>query len=185
MNEEVLLEVEEQMEKAVSFLVKELATVRTGRANASILDTVRVDYFDTPTPINQLATISIPESRLIVIQPWDTKVIAQIEKAIMKSDLGINPNSDGKVIRIPIPELTEERRRELVKNIKKMAEKEKVSVRNARRDGNEKLKKLEKDGHVSEDEIKKTMEKVQKLTDSYVEKIDNILKVKEEEILTI
>jgi len=119
MNEEVLLEVEEQMEKAVSFLVKELATVRTGRANASILDTVRVDYFDTPTPINQLATISIPESRLIVIQPWDTKVIAQIEKAIMKSDLGINPNSDGKVIRIPIPELTEERRRELVKKHKR------------------------------------------------------------------
>lgn len=185
MNEEVLLETETLMEKSVAFLVKELAAVRTGRANAAILDSVRVDYFDTPTPLNQLASISIPESRMIVIQPWDANVISLIEKAIMKSDLGITPNSDGKIIRIPIPELTEERRHELVKSVKKMAEKEKVTIRNTRRDGNDKLKRLEKDGHVSQDEIKKSLDKMQKLTDSYIEKIDNVLNNKEKEILTI
>ncbi|RMF95774.1 MAG: ribosome recycling factor [Candidatus Schekmanbacteria bacterium] len=185
MNEDVLRETEEAMKKAVSFLTKELAKVRTGRANAAILDSVKVDYYGTPTPINQLATISIPESRLIVIQPWDTNVIGLIEKAIMKSDLGLTPNSDGKVIRIPIPELTEERRRELVKTVKKMGEQEKITIRNARRNGNEKLKKLEKEGHVSQDEIKKSIEKIQKITDSYIEKVDELLKLKEEEILTI
>jgi len=173
----------ESMDKAVNSLAHELQRVRTGRASLSLLDGIRVDYYGTPTPLNQMASLAVPESRLITIQPWDASVIKDIEKAILKSDLGLTPASDGKLIRIAIPPLTEERRKELVKVVSKMAEDHKIGVRNIRRDANEMIKSLKKDGDVSEDDAFKAQDEVQKITDDYIQKIDELNKEKEKEIL--
>lgn len=173
------------MEKAIEALKKDLGGMRTGRASLSIFDGIMVDYFGTPTPISHVATLSVPESRLITIQPWDPKVISSIEKAIQKSDLGINPNNDGKIIRIAIPPLTEERRKEIVKQVHKRGEEAKVSLRNIRREGNEEMKKLEKEEHISEDATKRALDEIQKITDSYTKKIDEIVAHKEEEVMEV
>ncbi|MGA9478602.1 MAG: ribosome recycling factor, partial [Desulfobacterales bacterium] len=157
--------------------------VRTGRASLSILDGIRVNYYGTPTPLNQMATLAVPESRLITIQPWDVSGIKEIEKAILKSDLGLTPSSDGKIVRIAIPPLTEERRKELVKVINKVSEEHKVAVRNIRRDANEMLKDLKKEGDISEDEAFKAQDQVQKITDDHINLVEQITKEKEKEIL--
>ena len=175
----------ERMQASIEALKKKFASVRTGRASLSLLDGLTVDYYGTPTPIQQLASLSLPDSRQIAIQPWEQKIIPEIEKAIMKSDLGLTPMNDGKLIRINIPVLTEERRKQLVKVVKKEAEDAKVAVRNIRRDVNEELKKLEKEKHVSEDEIKKEHDEVQKITDSFVKKVDELLEHKEKEIMEV
>lgn len=181
----VLNETKERMEKATGALTRELATVRAGRANPSLLDKVMIEYYGVPTPLNQLATISVPEARMLIIQPYDKTQLAEIEKAIMKADLGLTPSNDGTIIRITIPALTEERRRELVKLVKKYSEDSKVAVRNIRRDGNEDLKKLEKNGEITEDDLRSYTEDIQKLTDSYIEKVDGIAKDKEKEIMEV
>ena len=182
---EVIKDAEERMHKGVDALRREFATIRAGRANPSVLDKVMVEYYGTPTPINQLANISAPEPRMLVIQAWDRTVIPAIEKAIMKSDLGLNPSSDGTVIRLNIPQLTAERRLELVKKVKKEAEEARVSVRNVRRDVNDKLKKLEKDHEASEDEIKRAQEDVQKMTDKIIKEIEQVMETKESEITEV
>jgi ribosome recycling factor len=174
-----------RMEKAISDLQHEMASIRTGRASLGILDHIRVDYYGTPTPLNQVANLHVPEPSLITIQPWDVSQIGPIEKAIRVSDLGLNPSNDGKIIRLPIPPLTEERRKELVKKLHAAAEHHRVSVRNIRRDGNEAVKKLLKDKKVTEDDDKKAHDEMQKLTDSYMQKIDQAAKTKEKEILEI
>jgi ribosome recycling factor len=174
-----------RMEKALGDLQHEMASIRTGRASLGILDHIRVDYYGTPTPLNQLANLHVPEPSLITIQPWDVSQIGPIEKAIRSSDLGLNPANDGKVIRLPIPPLTEERRKELVKKLHAAAEHHRVSVRNIRRDGNEAVKKLLKDKKITEDEEKRAHEEIQKLTDGYMGKIDQASKSKEKEILEI
>jgi ribosome recycling factor len=174
-----------RMEKAVSDLQHEMASIRTGRASLGILDHIRVDYYGTPTPLNQIANLHVPEPSLITIQPWDVSQIGPIERAIRVSDLGLNPANDGKVIRLPIPPLTEERRKELVKKLHAAAEHHRVSVRNVRRDGNEAVKKLLKDKKVTEDDEQRAHDEIQKLTDSYMEKIDQAAKTKEKEILEI
>jgi ribosome recycling factor len=171
------------MGKSVDDLKREFKKVRTGRASLSILDGIRVNYYGTPTPLNQMATLAVPESRLITIQPWDVSGIKEIEKAILKSDLGLTPSSDGKIVRIAIPPLTEERRKELVRVINKMSEEHKVAVRNIRRDSNEMLKDLKKEGDISEDEAFKAQDQVQKITDDHINLIDQITKEKEKEIL--
>ena len=171
------------MGKSIADLKNELNRVRTGRASLSLLDGIRVDYYGTLTPLNQMATLATPESRLITIQPWDTTVIKDVEKAILKSDLGLTPSSDGKIIRIAIPALTEERRKELVKVVNKIGEEHKVAVRNIRRDSNELLKGFKKDGDISEDDAFKAQDQVQKITDEYIQKIDDLGKEKEKEIL--
>ena len=176
--------IKEKMEKTISVFSEKLSEVRAGRANPAILNKVKIDYYGTPTPINQVAGISVPEARLIVIQPWDISVLKEIEKAILTSDIGINPNNDGKVIRLAFPELNEERRKELVKEIKKMAEEAKVAVR-ARRDGIENAKSEQKEGNITEDELKQAEVEIQKITDAKVEEIDKILADKEKEIMTI
>ena len=176
---------EEKMDKTISVLKENFAEVRAGRANPAILNKVKVDYYGTPTPINQVAGISVPEARLIVIQPWDASVLKEIEKAILASDIGINPNNDGKVIRLAFPELNEERRKELVKDIKKMAEDSKVSIRSVRREGLDEAKKLQKDNQMTEDELKSAEDQIQKLTDKKVQEIDTILANKEKEIMSI
>jgi ribosome recycling factor len=173
------------MDDAIDFLKKDLASLRTGRASLAILDHIVVDYYGTPTKLNQTASLSLPDSRTIMIAPWDTKLLSDIEKAILKSDLGLTPMNDGKAVRINIPALTEERRKELVKVIKKRGEEAKVAVRNCRRDTNESLKKLEKDKHVSEDETKKAMDEVQKLTDQHIAKVDDLVAHKEKEIMEV
>lgn len=173
------------MQASIEALKKKFASVRTGRASLSLLDGLTVDYYGTPTPLQQVASLSIPDSRQIAIQPWEQKLIPEIEKAIMKSDLGLTPMNDGKLIRINIPVLTEERRKQLVKVVKKEAEDAKVALRNIRRDVNEELKKLEKEEHVSEDEIKKEHDEVQKTTDSFVKKVDELLEHKEKEIMEV
>ncbi len=173
------------MQGAIDALKKEFASVRTGRASLGLLDGIVIDYYGTPTPVQQLASLSIPESRQIAIQPWEQKIIPEIEKAIMKSDLGLTPMNDGKTIRINIPVLTEERRKQLVKIVRKRAEESKIAVRNIRRDSNEELKKLEKNEHVSEDEVKKEHDEVQKITDSFIKKIDELLEHKEKEIMEV
>nr|WP_206760438.1 ribosome recycling factor [Bacillus xiamenensis] len=173
------------MEKAVQAYGRELATVRAGRANASLLDKVTVDYYGAQTPLNQIASITVPEARMLIITPYDKTAIGDIEKAIQKSDLGITPTSDGNVIRIAIPALTEERRKELVKVVRKYSEEAKVAVRNVRRDANDDLKKLEKNGEITEDELRSSTEDVQKLTDEYVAKIDEVTKDKEKEIMEV
>ncbi|WP_453996890.1 ribosome recycling factor [Bacillus nitroreducens] len=178
-------QVKDKMAKAVQALSRELATVRAGRANPAILDKVTVDYYGAPTPLNQLASINVPEARMLVIQPYDKSVLGDMEKAIQKADLGLNPTNDGSIIRISIPPLTEERRRELVKVVKKYAEESKVAVRNVRRDGNDELKKLEKNGEITEDELRSLTEDIQKLTDESINKIDSVTKEKEKEIMEV
>lgn len=173
------------MEKTVDVLKKDLAGIRTGRASLAIFDGIMVDYFGTPTPLNHVATLSVPESRLITIQPWDPKIIPNIEKAIQKSDLGLNPNNDGKIIRLAIPQLTEERRKEIVKHVHKRGEEAKISLRNIRRDGNEEMKKMEKDKHISEDETKRAIDEIQKLTDAYIKKVDETISHKEVELMEV
>lgn len=176
---------ERKMQKALDVLKSDLATVRAGRANPSILDKVMVDYYGAPTPITQLANVSAPEPRMIVIQPWEKPLLKDIERAIMKSDLGLNPNNDGVVIRLSIPQLTEQRRQELVKTVSKKVEDSKVAIRNVRRDGVEAVKKLEKDKLIPQDESKKAQEDLQKLTDKYVKEADVIFAAKEKEILEV
>jgi len=183
MIEELYEETRDRMGKTIEALKHELNRVRTGRASLSLLDGIRVDYYGTPTALHQMASLSIPESRLIVIQPWDTSVIKEIEKALLKSDLGLTPSSDGKVVRIAIPPLTEERRKQLVKVVYKMSEDHKVAVRNIRRDGNEMLKSLKKDGDISEDAAFKAQDEIQRITDDFVKRIDETIKTKEKEIL--
>ena len=182
---EVEANLKTRMEKALSDLQHEMASIRTGRASLGILDHIRVDYYGTPTPLNQLANLHVPEPSLITLQPWDTSRIGAIEKAIRASDLGLNPSNDGKLIRLPIPPLTEERRKELVKKLHAGAEHHRVSTRNIRRDGNEAVKKLLKDKKIAEDEEKKALDEIQKTTDAFMQKIDQAAKVKEKEILEI
>src|SRR5579875_397325 len=178
---EVQANLRARMDKAIADLQHEMATIRTGRASLGILDHIRVDYYGTPTPLNQLANLHVPEPSLITIQPWDVSQIGAIEKAIRASDLGLNPANDGKIIRLPIPPLTEERRKELVKRLHAITEHHRVSVRNIRRDANEAVKKLLKDKKVTEDEDKRAHEENQKITDGYMEKIDAAAKAKEKE----
>ncbi len=183
--DDVLLDAEDRMTKAVGNMDRDFAKLRTGRASTNLVDDIKVDYYGTPTPVNQLSSVSIPDSRTITIQPWDKGAFALIEKAILKSDLGLTPVNDGKIIRIAIPALTEERRKELVKVSRKYNEDAKIAVRNVRRDANETLKKLEKDKTISEDDLKKTMDDVQKLTDKYVAEADKKCQAKEKEIMDI
>jgi len=185
MVKEVYKSSEEKMKKTISVLKKELASLKAGRANPSILDKITVSYYGTPTPLSQLASISAPEPRLLIIQPWDSKIIKDIEKEILKSDLGLNPSSDGKIIRLVIPELTEETRKNLVKVVKKHGEEAKVAIRAIRREANEKIKALKKEGTITEDQEKKGEEDVQKLTDNYVKEIDKIIATKEKEIMEV
>jgi len=175
----------QRMEKALSDLQHAMATIRTGRASVNLLDNVRVDYYGTPTPVNQLANLHVPEPGMITVQPWDVSQIAPIEKAIRAADLGVNPSNDGKLIRIPIPPLNEERRRELAKKLHGVAEDHRVAIRNIRRDANEHIKKLAKDKKIAEDEDRRGHEETQKLTDSYMQKLDQLAKAKEREILEI
>ncbi len=179
-----LQQYDEKMKKAVEFLEADYATIRAGRANPHVLDKLRVDYYGTPTPIQQVGNITVPEARIIQIAPWEKSLIREIEKAILTSDLGLNPSNDGSVIRLVFPELTEERRKDLVKDVKKKAEEGKVAVRNIRRDGNDAFKKLAKT-EVSEDEIKGLEEQLQKLTDKYVKDIDALMEAKSKEIMTV
>lgn len=185
MTKQVLEQAKEKMTKSLSAYSRELASIRAGRANASLLDRITVDYYGAPTPINQLAGISVPEARLLVITPYDKTILGEIEKAIMKSDIGITPSNDGTLIRLMVPALTEERRKELVKQVKKEAEDAKIAVRNVRRDGNDDLKKLEKNGEITEDDLRGYSEDIQKLTDEFIAKIDDIAKQKEQEILSV
>ncbi|WP_377903302.1 ribosome recycling factor [Bacillus paralicheniformis] len=178
-------ETKERMEKAIGAYQRELATVRAGRANPSLLDKVTVEYYGAQTPLNQIASITVPEARMLLITPYDKTALGDIEKAIQKADLGITPSNDGNIIRITIPALTEERRKELAKLVKKYSEDAKVAVRNIRRDSNDDLKKLEKNGEMTEDELRSSTEDVQKLTDEYVSKIDEITKDKEKEIMEV
>jgi len=185
MEQELKRKTAERMSRTIEALKKEFTSVRTGRASLALLDGIMVNYYDTQTPLQQLANLSIPDSRQIAVQPWDQKIIPDIEKAIMKSDLGLTPMNDGKIIRINIPPLTEERRKQLVKAVKKKAEEAKISIRNIRRDANEELRKLEKEKHLSEDEVKKIQEETQKITDSYIAKADEVLGHKEKEIMEV
>lgn len=185
MIKKVLAEAEEKMKKAISVVRSEFGTVRTGRASVSLLDRITVDYFGTPTPLNQLATVTAPEPRLLMIQPWDKSTLPSVEKAILQSDLGLTPSNDGTFIRLPIPLLTEERRKELVKVVKGLAEEGRISIRNVRREANEALKAMEKRHEISEDDLYRTEEQVQKLTDNYIKEIDEMLKNKEKEITEV
>lgn len=178
-------EIEEKMDKTISVLQENFAEVRAGRANPAILNKVKVDYYGVPTPVSQVAGISVPEARLIVIQPWDMSILKELEKAILASDIGITPNNDGKVLRLAFPELNEERRKQIVKDIKKTAEESKVSIRALRRDGLDKAKKEQKDGNITEDDLKNAENEIQKLTDKKIERIDEILANKEREIMSI
>ncbi len=177
--------IEEKMDKTINVLVENYAEVRAGRANPAILNKIKVDYYGTPTPINQVAGISVPEARLIVIQPWDASLLKEIEKEILKAEIGINPNNDGKVIRLAFPELNEERRKDLVKEIKKMAEEAKVSIRSVRREGIDEAKKLQKDSQMTEDELKSAEDQIQKITDGKIAEIDKILAEKEKEVMSV
>lgn len=185
MPKQVIEQTKDKMAKTIQVYSRELASIRAGRANASLLDKITIDYYGAPTPINQMAGISTPEARLITIQPYDKSVLGEIEKAILKSDIGITPTNDGSLIRLAVPALTEERRKELVKQVKKEAEEAKVNIRNVRRDGNDDLKKLEKSGDITEDDLRNYTEEIQKLTDANIEKIDSITKDKEKEILEV
>ena len=176
---------EDKMVKAMEFLKNDLQTIRAGRANPHVLDKIRVDYYGTPTPIQQLANISVPEARMIQIAPWDKKSLKDIERAILASDVGINPNNDGSVIRLIFPELTEDRRKELAKDVQKRSEGVKVTIRNARRDGNDEFKKLRKDSQISEDDEKDFQTELQKLTDKYIAKVDQVAEEKKKEIMTV
>lgn len=182
---EVIEQAKEKMGKTIASLQRELLTLRAGRASASVLDRIAVDYYGTPTPIPQVANVSSPEARMLVISPWDPSMIPAIEKAIQKSDLGINPSNDGKIIRLIFPELSEERRKDLVKTVKKKGEDSKVAIRSIRRDANEQLKKLKKDSEITEDDQKGYEEDIQKLTDEKIKEIDGILADKEKEIMEV
>ncbi len=177
--------IKEKMDKTIENFSARLAEVRAGRANPAILNKVKIDYYGTPTPINQVAGVSVPEARLIVIQPWDASILKEIEKAILAADIGINPNNDGKVIRLAFPELNEERRKEIVKDIKKMAEEAKVAIRSVRRDGIDEAKAKQKDGEITEDELKQAENEIQKITDKNIEEIDSILANKEKEVMSV
>ncbi|RUM90069.1 MAG: ribosome recycling factor [Thermodesulfatator sp.] len=183
MKNKVIGETEKKMGKAINAFERDLAHVRTGRASAALLEGITVDYYGSQMPLNQVASIAVPESRLLTVQPWDNNILAEIEKAILSSDLGLTPNNDGKIIRVSIPPLTEERRKELVKIVKKMAEDSRVAVRNCRRDAIDKLKTQKKDKEISEDEMYRLQDEVQKLTDRYIKKIEEILQEKEREIM--
>jgi len=185
MTGDLIKEAEANMKKSIEIVKKEFASLRAGRATPALLDKITVNYYGAPTPVNQLANISVPEARLLVIQPWDKSSLPEIERAIMKSDLGITPASDGVVIRLAIPQLTQERRKELVKVIKKKSEDGRVAVRNIRRDVNDHLKSSQKEGTISEDELKRSQDEVQKLTDRYVKEIDSLFTSKEQEIMQV
>lgn len=185
MTDEVVEELRKEMERTVAALRRDLIRTRTGRASTALLEGIMVEYYGTRTPLNQLAGLAAPEPRLLVIQPYDKTALAQIERAILQSDLGLVPVNDGKILRVPIPELTEERRRELVKHVRKLAEDYRVSVRNHRRDALDLLKSLEKDKQITEDDVRRGHDKVQELTKTYIERIDQVLKAKEEEIMEV
>ena len=178
-------EYESKMQKSLASLEEEYASIRAGRANPHILDKITVDYYGAPSPLQSVANISVPEARVIQIQPWESSLIKEIEKAIMVSDIGITPSNDGRIIRLVFPELTEERRKELVKDVKKKAENAKVAIRNIRRDGNDTIKKSQKSNQISEDEAKQLEDKIQKLTDKYVGMIDNVMESKSQEIMKV
>jgi ribosome recycling factor len=185
MIEDILADTDERMKKSVKSLEREFAAIRTGRANPALFDNVKVEAYDTLMPLNQVATISCPEPRLVVIQPWDRQNLSAVEKAILKSDLSLNPNNDGNLIRIQIPDLTEERRKEYVKLARQKAEECRVSIRNVRRDGNDMIKDLEKEKDISEDESKSAVGRVQKLTDKYIDEVQKLIDNKEKEILNV
>ena len=185
MYKELITKSEEQMRKSISFLKEDLSSIRAGKANPKLVDKIQVTYYGIMTPLNQIANISVPEPRAIIIQPWDASTIKEIEKAILASDLGINPSNDGKLIRLMIPQLTEERRRDLLKLVKKETESAKIALRNIRRDTNEDFKKLEKDSVITKDDHKKAEEEVQKITDKYIKYIEDVYKEKEKEILEV
>lgn len=185
MIKDMINETDGRMKKTIEHLTQDLATLRAGRANPAMVDRLMVSYYGQATPLNQLANITVPEPRLLVIQPWDKSSIPEIEKAVMKSDLGINPSNDGNVIRLAVPQLTEERRKEIVKVVKKRSEEAKVAIRNIRREQNDFMKAAEKDKVVSEDESKKGMEEVQKITDKYIKDIDSIMAAKEKDIMEV
>ena len=176
---------EDKMEKSLDVLLDEYASIRAGRANPHVLDRIRVDYYGTPTPLQQVGNVSVPEARMIVIQPWEKNLLKEIEKAILVSDLGINPTNDGNVIRLVFPELTEERRKDLAKDVKKKGEGAKVAIRNIRRDAMDSIKKMEKAGDISEDDLKQGEEKIQKITDKMIEKVDKAIETKTKEIMTV
>ena len=178
-------EIEEKMSKTLSVLKENLSEIRAGRANPAILNKIKIEYYGVPTPINQVAGISVPEARMIVIQPWDASILKEIEKEILKSDIGINPNNDGKVIRLNFPELNEERRKELVKEVKKLAEEAKVSLRAIRRDGIDEFKTMEKEGLISEDDRRRAEDEIQKVTDKNSEEVDKMVAEKEKDIMSI
>ena len=183
MLQEIYNQLKKKMDSSLDVFRKNLGGIRTGRASASILDGISVDYYGTPTPLKQVATISVPESRLLAIQPWDVSILKEIEKTILASDLGLTPNNDGKIIRLPIPSLTQERRKELVKIVKRVTEDAKIAVRNIRREGNEQLKKAEKAKNVTEDECRKGVDEIQKITDDCIKNVDEISNKKEKEVL--
>ncbi|KAJ51556.1 ribosome recycling factor [Clostridium tetanomorphum DSM 665] len=185
MIKDIMATADEKMQKTISVLKKDLASMKAGRANPAMLDKIEVEYYGSVTPINQVASISVPESRVLQIQPWDKTAIKDIEKAILKSDLGLNPSNDGTIIRLVIPELTEETRKNIVKTIKKTGEESKIAIRAIRRDCNDKLKNLKKESDISEDEIKKAEDDIQKKTDNFIKEIDKILEVKEKEVMAI
>lgn len=185
MAKQVMDNTKQKMEKTVQAFSRDLAGIRAGRASASLLDRLTVDYYGAPTPVNQMASISVPEARMLVIQPYDKTVLGDIEKAILKSDLGLNPVNDGSIIRLAVPALTEERRKELVKQVKKEAEEAKVAIRNIRRDGNDDLKKLEKNGEITEDGLRGYSEDIQKMTDEHIKKVDQLVQDKEKEIMEV
>lgn len=182
---DVIKDVQHRMDSALQALHREFKTLRTGRANAAMLDGLTVDYYGTPTPIAQVASIKVPESSLIVAEPWDKSMVSAVEKAIRNSDLGLNPSNDGKVIRIPIPALTEERRKELVKRAHHIAEEARTAVRQVRRDGNDRLKKMLKNHEISEDDEKHALDQIQKVTDKHIEEVDNVTKHKEQDIMAV
>ncbi len=185
MTKNVITSMKSHMEKSVESLRKEYQKVRTGRATTALLDDIKVNYYDTPTQLNQVASLTVPEARTIVIQPWEAKLIPLIEKAILNANIGLTPTNDGKVIRLSLPPLTEERRKEIVKTLKKMAEDAKVALRNIRRDANDELKKLEKDKKISEDDLKRAEKEVQDVTNSFVSRIDEVLAIKEKEVMEV
>lgn len=185
MADDIFADTERRMQKAVEALRHDLTAVRTGRASAALLERIQIDYYGAPTPINQVATITVPDARMLMIQPWDRKLLTDIEKAIQRSDLGINPNNDGQVIRLNIPPLNEERRREMVRTVHKKLDEHKVAIRNVRRDCQEKLRDREKKKEISEDELKRSTERLQKLTDRFIDEMDKVGKTKELEILEV
>lgn len=185
MIKDIIVKAEEKMKKTISVLKSDLSTLRAGRANPTMLDRIKIDYYGSPCPLSQVANISAPEPRVLVISPWEKSLIKEIEKAILVSDLGINPSNDGSVIRLVVPELTEETRKNLVKVVKKTGEEAKVALRSIRREANDKIKALKKDGDITEDELKTSEEKVQKIIDGYVKEVDSLVTAKEKEIMSI